>query len=191
MAIIEILTHKRSNSPYFIVDNSRPSVEMLLPIVNDQYMVNANGVGDFNLCDNFTLLSLGVKMPLAFEFCGADAIVMPPTPTRSEILPLRLIGRWGPNFTNTMTLNSGNILLPYENYEMSVNNYFDIPATWKTAFRINLWPTIFADYSNVDNEYPPNISMLNVPNSLNGKIFYITIFAKIEHTYDINAPVVP
>ena len=187
MAIIETLTFKRNQSPYFVVDNTKLSVPLILPSEANLYMINASGNGNFEAGDNFNLLSIGVKVPLSFEFTGADAIVSPATPQKAEVMPLKLQGFWGTNFEYVDRLNGGQLLIPFENYEMSYNNFFDDPSRWKTHFRLFLWPSKFAEYSQENPESPPNISMLTVPDSLNGKTFYITIFCKIEHTYPINA----
>ena len=182
MSIIDVLTFKRSSTPYFTVNTSVASVEIVLPsspLDTKVPMINSYGQAKFSRGDNFNLISLGLKLPLSFELVGEDALGG--NPERMDMMCLSMVANvYGSGmFPVEHSLGSGQIIVPYENYELSINSFFNDPSVaFSGDFELVLWPHPYTYSGTAQN---PKVSMLNVPSSLNGKKFYMSIFAKIEH----------
>jgi len=183
MSLIDILTFKRISTPYFTVNTSLNSVEIMLPpspLATLVPMINSYGQARFCKGDNLNLISLGLKLPLSFELVGEDAFEV--NPERMDMMCLSMQANvYEPGSPNPVAKNfgSGQIIVPYENYELSYNTFFNDPSTsFNGDFEVVLWPHPYTYSGTAQN---PKVSMLNVPTSLNGKKFYMSIFAKIEH----------
>lgn len=124
-----------------------------------------DGSKKFSEGDNFTILSIGIVLPLSFEIyenAGTDHL----TP--------------GIHFTAMqdggapqLELNPEGVVLPFGQYEMNLGvfqNAASLPWDFNLAFGIDKM----------------RISMEGVPAALDGIKFHVPIFAKIEHTIALN-----
>lgn len=171
MAIIDILSHM-SRAAEFTVDLASNFVPLLIDdaaqlktIDNKEY---------FEVRDNFTILSFGCQLPLGFEFYQCTFGEQACLPN----IKLRLQQLSG---GNKYLFNPDTVWLPFGNYEMSYNNFFEIPVSplLNTEFALN-----FVFNRDVNH----SISMINVPDDLDGQTFPVPIFAKIMHTLPLINP---
>lgn len=134
----------------------------------------------FRKGDNFTLLSLGFALPENFiHYADMGGCVGP--------LYHPSISFFGSNGTNNFyfselgqTALTDNIEIPLENYENPVSvfvnplqNAINQNVNIDNGFYINGW------LNNC------NISMVNLPATLDGRIFSIRVFAKISHNFQL------
>lgn len=169
MAIIDILTQRDIEAPFFEVNIDAEGG--YVPLQYDEnytgLLINGLFYSCFQYKDNFNILSAGIQLPLAFEFYPNDAVNS--SPLNWIFFKIRnLEGAFS-------TLPDTALWLPFENNEINVGKYVDIPSFINTTFELSL---------NILNPPAENvlISMLNVDESLNGKTFYCPLFCKIQHT---------
>lgn len=155
------------NCHFFEVDTAQEYVEVQQPIIEDfSILRNGKGNGKFIKGDGFGLISLGIILPLGFEFYKASDDV-----GFLQTFNLKLV-------SGTGVIDIDNLFFPYENYELSMNIYYPESALTPDSFHIT---AIFNDSPK------PQVSMLNVPSKLNGKKIYVPIWLKVEHTFPLEA----
>lgn len=173
--IIDVLQHFYTHSASFVADKDVDYVELSIP-AGDQMgeLITNSGVSVFQEGENFIILSIGCVMPLSFQFWNDDTYLR-----NGAQLWFNQVGT-----ANTRTLpRMPSIWFPFESYEMSLGMFFNprnVEAPIETDFFLR------AKFSEVDGNFA-RISMLNMPESLNEKTFYVPIFMKVLHTYDLYA----
>jgi hypothetical protein len=127
----------------------------------------------FKKGDNFQILSVGFSMPECFTlYKDPNELYQLPS---FEFYPK---GKVSNHYFSNVNIPSS-ILMPLENFEMSVDTFFECEKSID-----NLDPTnnlLKEDFSLMLTMYDWKISMLNVPAVYNGKIFYIVPFIKVLH----------
>jgi len=174
-AIIDIMKPIEGNSPFFTVNNTVDFVEVQFTDVANYAMSNAEGKYRLAIGDNFNILSLGVSIPLGFEHYQQVT-----NPGGSITLPY-LILSVKPQIISAaeQPFLPEKISLPFENYELSINQYIYTSSSF-----INVH-AILSIRPPTTSEQGVRISMLNVPDSLNGKTFSYSPFVKIEHSFEL------
>jgi len=122
--------------------------------------------------DNFNLLSIGIILPNGFEFYeNEDSVTNDFFPPFVDLKYIR------DTDSVVFPINPARITLPSGNYELSINQFFEVNKDIKNAFSI---------IGRLADTAPKiqKISMINVPADLDGETFHIPIYAKIEHTND-------
>ncbi len=122
--------------------------------------------------DAFTLLSLGFTAPLGFEFYNVSD-----SNNFLQSIEFGLVPVGNEVYIGNEPLDK--VFLPFASYELANGTYYKNSAFTGQNYRI------FAKFST---DGTPEISMLNVPNSLNGKTFLMPIFMKIQHTESLWVP---
>lgn len=158
MAIIDMLITEYSESSIFTVDLAEPYVTVNTAGGNNR-MKTSYSQGILNRGDNFNILSVGIKLPLSFEFTDNQLDFRPAV---NWILREEISG-------NNHQLIPPSIFIPFPNYEMSVGTFINVEDA-QEKFRI---------VGNVDGL---RISMYDVPSDLDGQSFAVQPFLKIEHT---------
>lgn len=175
--IIDIMRPRETVCPFFEVDNTLDYVLVDFGDVEPYYMENADKKSVFHFGDNFNLLSIGVSMPLGFEHYSQ---VRDPGGNifNTPYLILALITTSAPFTENEFVPNRYS--LPFGNYELSINQYIYTSLQFQgTDYHVVIRPP-------KPGEQEIRISMLNVPDSLNGKTFPYIPFAKIEHSIELS-----
>lgn len=174
--IIDIMRPRETTSPFFVVDNTQDFVLVEFPAVTPSYMENADKKHIFHFGDNFNLLSIGVSLPLGFEYYS-QVLVPGGNVFNTPYLILALLIPVPPYTENLFIPNRYS--LPFGNYELSINQYIYTSLQFQGVnFFVNIRPPLPA-------EQEIRISMLNVPDELNGKSFPYSPFAKIEHSIEL------
>lgn len=171
MEILEILSNDPLdiNNAKFTVDNT----QTIVPITNANLIMfkNSAGLSIFTRGDNLVMLSCGVIMPQGFTLTTSDRSTLPNNYNK----PLGVEFYLG-SVTNTFNIplysqGQGGIIIPFNDYEMSLGNFCDSIRTEQFVIRCS--------------SFNGGVSMLNVPNSLNGKTFNISMFVKVIHNYHL------
>lgn len=173
--VIDVLTIPLSNCHYFDADNTVDSVTSVLPVTN-RYCFNANGNDEIVKGDSIRVLSCGLIIPESFTLF--KAVGGAPLPSIAVIPIGKVTGQAysNPNFQNGMQY------LPMENFEtvtdsfLSASEAVNVIDPTKTLLYENYYLKLSGAF------YTPVISMLNAPNSVNGKRFYVVPFIKIAHS---------
>jgi hypothetical protein len=169
--MIDLLTTWDSESAFFDVDTGLASVNMQYPV--SYFISTATGNRYFTRKDNFTILSIGIVLPLSFEFLKSDY-----GGGLGGLAQLSLY--WINEGGIIVPLNNFQMLnIPFFNYEFSLGKYYQIPDILTTP-RYEIWVTL-QQTSTV------KISMLGVPASLHGQRFYCPIFLKLLHSIEIGS----
>lgn len=176
--IIDIMRPRETVCPFFEVDNTQDYVLVEFPDTEPYYMENADKKHIFHYGDNFNLLSIGVNMPLGFEYYSQ---VRDPGGNiyNTPYLILALIPPAPPYLEAEFIPNR--FSLPFGNYELSINQYIYTSLRFQGS---EFFLVIRPPKSGVQEI---RISMLNVPDELNGKKFPYIPFAKIEHSIPLES----
>lgn len=175
MGQIDIMSHKAAaQMASFTVDITQPYVALSVPVSPAGIMYNFTNLSFFRYLDHFQILSIGVRMPLGFEFYEVLTDIGELTLPTID-LTLR------PNAGPIQPLEPNGIKLPFEDYELNYGTYFNIIDTGLTV------GTIYQLIFNFRRDFTHRVSMINVPSGLDGETFYIPIFAKILHTLTLIA----
>lgn len=161
--MIDIMANKGIQQPRFIVDNTA----LYKPLLPDRsytgLLQNAYNATMFTKIDHFTVLSIGLSLPLGFTITNNpnDEPLITELYTREVITGnLALIDKY---------------YLPFDSYEISIGKFYELGNNYNHNFELLfLLPTIDGILAN--------ISMLNVPAALNTIQFPAFLFAKIQHT---------
>lgn len=162
------------NMGIFTVDNTQEFVYIDY-LTENPYLFTASMEWIFRRGDNIQLLSYGVSLPLGFELYH--------TQLRSGVecphyFHFYLLGMSGTKYQ----IYPGFLFLPLNSdYETAFGSFYDVSHIQENFMLV-------AKFSGqLDNR--ARVSMLNVPDSLNEKTFYVSIFAKVAHNLSlIGAP---
>ena len=173
--IIDIMFPESSVMPYFIVDNTQLSVPVLFPETVPYYMINGFDQSVFTPGDNFDLLSIQLVLPLSFELYEQKI------DAGKRLLSLLVKAIPFP-FTaglEDFIFAPFSYAIPYANTEISINQFYNIndPPFFQNAFKlaISLPPSSEVPAQETD------ISMINVPDVLNGLSFPAMPVVKVSH----------
>ena len=165
MNIVSVLAHRQDYAYSFTVDVSQDSVGLSSsePI---HYMFNGEDKRKFPAGDSINLLSMGAILPRGYEFYelknGTDKFVLP-------TVSLRVRLETGVDLLIAPIKQN----LPFGDYEISINTFLSANTLSETEFNLAF---------EFDTSLPlPEISMLNVPVSEDGKVYHVSLFAKIQH----------
>lgn len=184
-ARIDVFTPKITDCPSFTVNVAVTSVNLTNPVAGSYYDLlcsvdsTINEYKYFEHGECFNILSAGLIMPDSFVLTNySHAVGTIPVP----LMGLRGTTRSGGFDTDITPFgNSGHIRVPFENYEISLGVFVDsakllLDEDFKLSVRVPFTSGI-ADY--------PQVSMLNVPAAVDGEIYYVIPFVKIEHNNEI------
>jgi len=171
--IIETLMQRDDNAFSFTVNTAVSFVNLVKTNdgILERVSSNAGIDAKFQDRDNFILLSIGCRLPLGFEFYPNDNAGVYNAPFIDMYLKKAVA-------LTTIIANPPSIHLPFENYEISLGIFYEVPALGE-AF----W--IMPEFPSGGSGYNQRISMINVPASLNELTFKAPIFAKVLHTLPI------
>jgi hypothetical protein len=156
-----------SNEASFTVNNAVDYVTAVYAggvVVSDYYLKDGFGGSKFDVGDNFIINSVGISIPIGFSiYSNAVNIIL----------------RYKDSGTTENYLRStkgffGNFILPFDNYEMPVDMFFNCKNLSMYDGRIGI------NIVELDGT-PLKIGMLNVPDDLNGKSYKVSAFMKITH----------
>ncbi|NOR84978.1 hypothetical protein GQ473_02580 [archaeon] len=171
--IIDTLIQYGDQAAKFTVNNAVDYVEPAYDPGSTKVLSIGGVFNKFTWKESIVLISLGVFLPLGFDYYPKERIAdNEPWPDYVDLFWRKdsdgsLVG-WQPSRYN----------LPSVNYELSIGATLVPPDTVGEDFNLVAEiPTIAVALTRV--------SMLNVPDSLNDKIFSCPVFAKIGHTLDL------
>jgi hypothetical protein len=169
--IIDVLMQYDDAAYEFTVNTAASYVN--LTQVNDGILSKVGTVSgienEFQERDNFVLLSIGVQLPLSFEFWPNDnnGFFGP----FIDLYYKRISA--APGVLNSF--RPASVHVPFSNYEMSLGNFTIVPALGENFHLCFQLPRAVGGWIQ-------RISMLNVPAELNELTFKAPVFAKIMHT---------
>ena len=171
--IIDILTLENADVGRFTVDTALDHVPVIIP-ATPWKATNRRGKNVFASGDSFRLLSCGIVLPESFTFW--KDLTNSPFPSIS-IIPIGNVSGdtyYNPNFP------SASQYIPLENYEMVFDTFFDCS---KAINVVDPSKSLLSEdfYLSIQASSVYDISMLNVPDDLNGMVFEVRIFTKILH----------
>lgn len=156
------------NKPSFVVNNAAASVAVTIPAT--PYLKTMGGaLQAFQASDSIMILEYGLKLPECFEL----------TQRAGDTLPNFTIG-WaratdGANLT-TLADALGSPL---------INAFVNLKGSNSEGLYLPHYSLLYPDPGVAGKLYwkvsPMNVSMLGVPDSLNGTTQYIEVFAKVQH----------
>jgi len=175
--MIDILSQSSDQAAFFTVNNALPYVSLQKPLFpNSGRLETAEGLCFFTRLDNYTLLSLGIVLPLSFELY--DTIINPLIP---PVIGLPEIAMYYSTPFNPPVAYQ-RIQIPFLNYEMNYGKTYMIPDVFAFDFFI---------HGIISPVHDLRISMLNIPAALNTLKFYCPVFVKIQHTIELKLPPPP
>lgn len=160
--LVDILSQVDTDAATFTVNIAADWVAPTIP-VGDWLLTKPDGKGKFEALDNFTLISAMVVLPLGFEFYESPGGAPGWIPYLNLGVIANAVDYQLPEFT---------LYMPWANYEMNVNRFYNIKETVLNAQPYQLKFTLVN----------ARISMFGVDASLDGKTFRIPISAKVGHT---------
>lgn len=170
--IIDVLMQYDDEAYEFTVNTAVNFVN--LTQVNDGILSKVGTVSgienEFQEQDNFILLSIGVRLPLGFEFWPNDNAGSFFGPF-IDLYYKRISA--APGVLNSF--RPASVQIPFPNYEMSLGNFTIVPSLTENFYLCFQFPRNVGGWNQ-------RISMLNVPAALNEMTFKAPVFAKILHT---------
>lgn len=174
--ILDILTVYPTKCQQFTVNTAVDHVPLVEVAVPDYRLFNSNGKQRFLNGDNFSILSTGYVLPEAFTFSKLTA-AMGTKALMSNQLAIK--GVSGKTYSIDVLGRGLGVDVPFENFELALDIFVD------TGKQIDLNPPHGAlnenFYLETNLQNYLDISMLGIPASFNGKVFYVTPFFKILH----------
>jgi len=166
--IITWMDLAEADKPSFIVNNAAASVAVNVPAT--PYLKGMGGsLRAFSAADNIMILEYGYKMPECFELTQRTGDTLPnftvgwaraSDGANLTFLPDALGAPLPGAFVNLKGSNAEGLYLPHYSIQ-----YPDPGIAGKLYWRIS----------------GMNVSMVGVPDSLNGTTQYIEVFAKVQH----------
>lgn len=126
--------------------------------VSDFIMKDYAGASNFLKCESVIIDSVGISLPVSFT-----------TYSPKFLFSMHYVNNLGDErslFTD--------VLIPFGNFEVPINHFFKVSDLTTGDFRIGCKVT------EIDGT-PLRVSMLGVPDSLNGEIFTVQPFIKVIH----------
>jgi len=159
----------------FTVDNTQPVVALSIDVPSytgaRALRVPSSGEVFFVAGDGLNLLSVGICLPQNYVFATGVTNGGAVLPLSRQLPDIELRAK--------NVFNEENIVFrgafPFCNYEMAIGQDFFYGSNDAVGGKYY----VEANILNIDK---CGISMLNVPDSENGKIYYCPIFAKVSHT---------
>jgi hypothetical protein len=177
--IVDILTTVFDHSPRFTVDIAETSVPVTLAL--NENLVSGSGKYLFKAIDHIVLISAGIIMPENFVLTHEH----PEGGTHKSVLGFNAVPYEGePLYLQDIGFH-GFVTIPMENYEFALNIFCNL-SVYKAQINAAGYLSISVGASI------NNVSMVNVPAALDGKVFPIVPFIKILHTIPLqDAPTPP
>lgn len=176
---INILAPKVSEAGTFTVNTAALSVDLTctLGVSSILYAEGGTGAYRFQAGDNFIILSTGFFVPENFVLYGRPEAGV-------TDLPFPDLQLWvHPDGGIAVPVHEfgfeGRFHYPFANYEVSVNSYFDPTHLTVPINGVYYLEQQFPYVVGVD---PVQISMVNVPDDLNGLTFRVVPFLKVLHS---------
>lgn len=170
--IVDTLIQYGSEAAKFTVNNA---VDYVLPTydVGSSKILSIGGVfNKFTWKESIVLISIGLFLPLGFDLYPKNRN------SDGELWPDYIDLFWRRASTGFLVgWQPSRYNLPSVNYEISIGATLNPPDSVGEDF--NLVAIVPDSTDLVGNT---RISMLNVPDSLNGKVFSCPVFAKVGHT---------
>lgn len=163
MAIIDIIKSPIAHDMTFVVNNALPSIAASYAGLASGLLYNPYNNSAFQQGDDITVLSFGFTLPLGFELhSDQGGSPQPAGEWQLREVDSGISRDLDPPFTYFI----------FANYEMSYNKPFDVSVSLQDfQFRLKI-NGLF-------------VSMLNVPDELNGQTMYIQTFAKVSHELEM------
>lgn len=164
MANIEIISQNGDRAPYFVVDNTVNYVNLNLP-TSIGYLENSDTKQILTKGDNFEVLSFGLTLPMCFDLYESQ--------NGNDLIQdnINLFYDIDPYASPEIFKH---LFIIWANYEMNLGEFFDFAKGFTKDFKIGVGIT-----SNI------KVSMIGVPDKLQGLRFHAPIFLKIRHTIDL------
>ena len=170
--IIDTLIQYGTEAAKFTVNNAVDYVEPVYDAPSTKVLSIGGVFNRFTWRENLVLISIGLFLPLGFDLYpkkrNADN---EPWPDYIDLFWRRassgVLFGWQPSRYN----------LPSVNYELSIGATLNPPDSVGEDFNL---VAIIPDTNDLEGS--TRVSMLNVPDSLNGEVFSCPVFAKIGHT---------
>lgn len=176
MEHIEILTPKITECPYFTVNVAVDSVDLISTGVWTKLYAGMS-IANFVRGDNIIILSAGYFIPERFQLYGYEAAGAMLTP--SPLMLLTILKQGGLHQPVYPFGSDGTLRIPFPNYEFSIGTFVDVENLAVTSATWNLELTF--PYLNGEPD-SLQISMVDVPASLDTKVFRVVPFVKVLHT---------
>jgi len=192
MEIIDVLTLPPAYCLQFTVNTAVNSVDLSrIPTgaLSDTWLCAAVSGGArrnaFVMGDSFVVLTMGYVLPDGF------CMAMPPANSEQYFLSLAL----GLQLTITDPVHflpnfyTYGVMIPMENYEMPANIFVDVNSIGSPTYPYrtsNFHVVGIVRYPDDDTgPLRPQVSMIGVPNTLDGQTFKANIFVKIVHNFEV------
>lgn len=186
--IIDVLTPLPIDCPYFTVDNTQPYVEMYKfqrtpNAAYEGWLHRAGGASVFSSRDNVLIATMGIWFPEAFSFASPN-IAGTDQSCAAYALGLQKDLTQGVFFIDQFGVTG--IQIPLENYEMPIGIYIDI--TKSSGYPAGTNYHLYGILRGIEESTPmrPRVSMIGVPDSLNGTKQVCVPFVKVIHTIPLS-----
>lgn len=173
--MIDVLTPKIEDCPWFLVDNTLLQVPVNQGNVNPVAFKNGIGSSVFAKGDTCQIVSTGLFLPFSFTFGEIPAGF----PVWCTQLYFARDPAWGTpiGIPHMADNTNGQLLIPYPNYEL----FIDVPhqiifnnADQRHEFQFQL---------QIVPGQNPQISMVNVPDSMNDITYHVIPWIKVLHNF--------
>jgi hypothetical protein len=174
--IIDVMTLNYADCQSFVGDNLSEYVNATVPGAGATYRArNAYAKNKFTKGDSIRVLSLGIILPELFTFRQVNTI---PLLQEITIIPE---GVTTGNSYNNPSFSAGQQFVPMENYEVVFDTFLSCRDSINS---VDPTKTLLSEnfYLRIYHAYALKISMLNAPDAINGKTFFVVPFIKVLHS---------
>lgn len=172
--IVDILVQSKLTAGTFTVDNTQIAVPIT---AGSGKAFCPDGTSFFEWADSFSLLSIGVTLPFGLVMGETiDALLNTVVPSVFLVYEQQSVpGVWLPLPSAT----SAEFFLPMDNYEFSAGTWIDAKrlANGGPGEKFSLGALL---------QFQPMVSMLGVPDSMNGEVISAPVFMKILHNLPLS-----
>jgi len=174
-SIIDWLVLPEALKPFFVVNNAVATVAVTVPA--NPFLEKIGGsVRAFQAADGVMIREYGIKMPECFEW----------TARAGQRLPSFDLG-WARAFDGAnLTIQASSFAVPIP------NEIIDLKGSQSEGFYLSHYSILQPDPGENGKLYwgmsPMTVSMVGVPDSLNGTTQYIEPFVKVQHQLDMVVP---
>lgn len=183
---IDVLTTGIDGGGEFTIDIAQDFVPLTPVALSPHNMYADSGMSIFVDGDNFIILSVGYILPYQFVLAPYD---------ETEAAFQMVVPEMQLNLQDSVTLNTalclqfgsiGRMRIPFSDYELSCGIFIDVrnqvaPNPIVNPYRIQ------CTFPHLPGADTPNVSMINVPESLDGQTLRVPAFIKILHNKPIFA----